>query len=97
MSSNHKLTGVLKGRTVASAQNQEGKLLVHFNDGSIMTIKTPGSVNSVAAGGTIVAVRQQGTTLNLDMENGSTWTITTSEATSSVIVRDKSHTLEYAD
>jgi hypothetical protein len=42
-------------------------------------------------------VRQQGTTLSLDMEGGSSWTIETAEATSCVLVRGKDHGLEYAD
>ncbi len=97
MASNHKLTGVLKGRIVTGTQNQDQKLQVHFTDGSIMTVKTSGSLNSAHTGGSVQAVRQQGTTLNLDMEDGSTWAITTAEATSCVMVRDKNHVLEYAD
>jgi phage baseplate assembly protein gpV len=97
MASNHKLTGVLKGRTITGTQNQGDKLLVHFDDGSSMTVKTAGSTNSASTGGTVAAVRQQGSTLSLDMANGATWTITMAEATSSVMVRDKNHTLEYAD
>jgi molybdopterin-guanine dinucleotide biosynthesis protein len=62
-----------------------------------MTIKTAGSVNSASTGGTVAAVRQAGTTLHLDLEGGSTWTIETAEATSSVMVRDRAHVLEYAD
>jgi hypothetical protein len=97
MASNHKLTGVIKGRTISGTQNRDGKLTIQFTDGSVMTVKTAGSVNSAATGGTVDAVRQQGATLSLDLENGSTWEITMAEPTSSVMVRDKNHTLEYAD
>jgi hypothetical protein len=97
MASNHKLTGVIKGRTVMGTQNQGGTLLVHFQDGSSMTVKTAGSANNAATGGTVAAVRQQGTTLDIDMESGSTWNITMAEPTSSVMVRDQNRTLEYAD
>ena len=62
-----------------------------------MTVKTVGSSNSASTGGTIKAVRQQDTTLELDFDNGATLTIATAEATSSVMVRDKNHALEYAD
>ena len=109
MARNQKLTGVLKGRRIAGMQADEGHLRVQFDDGSIMAVKTgappqpapaagpgaPGPVQPV--GRTIRAVRQQDTTLDLDLDDGSTWQITTAEATSSVMVRDKSHALEYAD
>lgn len=97
MASNHKLTTVIKGRVIASTSNADDKMLIGFTDGSIMTIKTAGSSNSAATGGTVKAVRQAGTTLSLDMEDGSTVEIETAEATSSVMVRDKNHALEYAD
>jgi hypothetical protein len=47
--------------------------------------------------GKVRAVRQKDTTLNLDFEDGSTLEVTTAEPTSSVMVRDKNHALEYAD
>ncbi len=97
MASNHKLTGVLKGRVIASTGNADGKMNIGFTDGSTMTIKTAGSSNSASTGGTIKAVRQADTTLNLDMEDGSTLQVQTAEATSSVMVRDKNHAMEYAD
>ena len=62
-----------------------------------MTVKTAGSSNSASTGGKIKDVRQQGTTLELDFDSGSVWTITLAEATSSVMVRDKNHAMEYAD
>jgi hypothetical protein len=56
-----------------------------------------GNSNSANTGGKIKSVRQAGTELNLDFENGTTLTIPTTEATSSVMVRDKNGTMEYAD
>jgi len=97
MARNQKLTGVIQGRMVKSLQSLGGKLLIDFDDGSTMTVKASGSPSSTATGGTVQAVRQQGTELNLDMEDGSTLTIQTAEPTSSVMVRDKNHSLEYAD
>ena len=97
MASNHKLTAVIAGRTIANSANADGKMTIGFTDGSTMTVKTAGSSNSASTGGTIKAVRQADTTLDLDFEDGSTLTITTAEATSSVMVRDKNHTMEYAD
>ena len=48
-------------------------------------------------GGKVVKVRQSGTQLALDLESGTTYAITTAEETSSVMVRDRNHALEYAD
>ena len=97
MASNHKLTSILQGRTIAGTSNSNNVLTISFTDGSKMTVQTTGSSNSASTGGTIKAVRQQGTTLNLDMENGGTLEIPLAEETSSVMVRDASGTMEYAD
>ncbi len=97
MASNHKLTGVLKGRLISSTSNQNNLLTVGFDDGSTMTVKTAGSANSASTGSAIAAVRQQNTTLHLDFADGQTLAIQTAEPTSSVMVRDKNHVMEYAD
>jgi hypothetical protein len=97
MTSNHKLTAVLKGRTITSTQHQDHRLILAFDDGSTMTVHTAGSTASAATGGTIAKVRQQGSQLALDLEDGSTLLIPLAEATSSVMVRANDHTLEYAD
>ena len=97
MASNHKLTGVLQGKTIAGTSNQNDTLTVSFTDGSKMAVQTAGSSHSASTGGTVKAVRQQGTTLSLDMENGSTLEISTAEETSSVMVRSADGTMEYAD
>ena len=72
MTSNHKLTGVLQGRTINGTSNSGDTLTIHFTDGSQMTVQTTGSSNSASSGGTIKGVRQQGTTLALDFEAGGT-------------------------
>jgi hypothetical protein len=97
MAANHKLTGVLKERRITNTQSAGNELRIGFDAGSMMTVQTAGSVNSASTGGTVKAVRQQDTTLNLDFEDGGTWEIQTAEPTASVMVRDKNHTLEYAD
>jgi hypothetical protein len=97
MTSNHKLTAVLKGRTITGTQTQDHRLIVAFHDGSTMTVHTSGSPTSAAPGGTIAKVRQQGTQLGLDCEDGATLLIPLAEATSSVMVREKDHMLEYVD
>ena len=97
MTSNHKLTAVLKGRTVTGTQTQDHQLNMTFDDGSTMTVNTSDATVSAATGRTIAKVRQQGTQLALDFEDGGTMLIQLAEATSSVMVRDQHHTLEYAD
>ena len=97
MASNHKLTSVLQGRSIAGTSNQNDALTISFTNGSKMTVQTAGSSNSASTGGTIKAVRQEGTTLNLDMEGGGTMDIQTAAQTSSVMVRSADGTMEYAD
>jgi len=97
MISNHKLTGVLQGRTINGTSNSGDTLTIHFTDGSQMTAQTAGSSNSASSGGTIKAVRQQGTALALDFEAGGTMEVPLAEETSSVMVRGKDGTMEYAD
>lgn len=97
MASNHKLTSLLQGRTIAGTSNSNNVLTISFTDGSKMTVQTAGSSNSASTGGTVKSVRQQGTTLSLDMEDGGTLEIPLAEETSSVMVRDGSGAMEYAD
>ena len=97
MTSNHKLTGVLQGRTINGTSNSGDTLTIHFTDGSSMTVQTTGSSNSASSGGTIKGVRQQGTTLALDFEAGGTMEVPLAEETSSVMVRGKDGAMEYAD
>jgi hypothetical protein len=97
MTSNHQLTAVLKGRTITGTQHQDQRLIIAFDDGSTMTVKTSGTTASVATGGTIAKVRQQDTQLALDFADGATMPIPLAEATASVMVRANDHTLEYAD
>ena len=98
MTSNHKLTGVLQGRTITGMQNSGETLTIRFDDGSTMAVQTaPSSSSQAATGGKVAKVRQAGTQLALDLEGGGAFAVTTAEETSSVIVRDKNHVLEYAD
>lgn len=99
MAANKKLTGVLAGRSVVGVDQVGSTATLEFDDGSIMTVQTAGAAPSggTATLGRVRSVRQQGTTLDLDLETGSTLTLRTAEPTSSVIVRARDHTLEYAD
>lgn len=97
MASNHKLTSLIKGRTIKGTSNADNKMAITFHDDSVMTVRTAGNINSASTGGTIKGVRQQGTDLSLDFEEGGTLSIPLAEATSSVMVRDKNHAMEYSD
>ncbi len=97
MTGNHKLSALLKGRTLTTVSSESTEAVLSFGDGSSMTVQTGGDVTGGTPGAVVHAVRQADTTLILDFEGGSDMQITTAEATSSVMVRDRSHVLEYAD
>jgi hypothetical protein len=98
MASNHKLTAVIKGRTIVGTGSDGKQMKIGFDDGSTMTIQTaPSNSASGRTGGKVKAVRQEGTRLDLDLEDGSTLDFTTAETASCVLLRDKNNTLEYAD
>jgi hypothetical protein len=98
MARNQKLTRVIQGRAVQSAQQQNNVFTVVFTDGSAMTVKTGQPVTCAEISNSPVkAVRQQDTTFDLDFADGTTLEIQTAEATSSVMLRDKTHVREYAD
>ncbi len=96
--SNQKLTKIIAGRTVSSTSQADGLLTITFGNGSTMKVKTaPASANTITKGDMILKVRQEGTSLCLDMEGGTTAAIQTAEATSSVMLRDNTGKMEYAD
>lgn len=97
MTSNHKLSALLQGRTVETMQASGGVLTLTLDNGTVMTVQTGGPVVGEAAGSPIRAVRQAGTTLCLDLADNASLQITTAEETSSVLVRDSHHALLYAD
>ncbi len=98
--SNHKLTALLKGRVISGTSDKDGVKTLSFADGSKMTVKTaPSNANSASTGGAVAKVRQsvEPPVLSLDMDAGTTTEIALAEATSSVVLRSKDDTLEYAD
>ena len=98
MAANHKLTSVIRGRRVTAIGAQPKAALVHFDDGSTMTVQL-GAVAppSSPPTGRVRGVRQRGTTLDIDYEEGTTLELETAEATASVMVRDARGEMEYAD
>ena len=98
MHSNQKLTKIIAGRTISGSSQADGLLTLTLDDGAVMKIKVaPSNTNNATTGGKILKVRQGGTDLDLDLEGGLTLRIITAEETSSVMLRDKTGKLEYAD
>ena len=73
MSPNHKLTGVIKGRTINGSSNSGDVMTISFTDGSRMTVKTAGTSNNASTGGTVKGVRQGGTMLEIEFEVAQTF------------------------
>jgi hypothetical protein len=97
MSSNHKLTAVLHGRTITGSAVGDDQLTIRFDDGSVMTIYVATGSSVSPTSGTVDKVRQDGDTLDLDMTDGISVTIETAEPTACIIVRNKRQVIEYAD
>jgi hypothetical protein len=98
MALNRKLTPLLAGRTIQAVIPTEKAVDITFSDGSVPHIKTakPASADPLL-NHTVKKVRQRGVVMNLDFEDGSFAEIKLAEATSSVMLRDRSNKLEYAD
>jgi hypothetical protein len=102
---NHKLTTIIAGRTISGMSPSGDKTMVTFDDGSQMTIKTAGAFGagdpaSRGTGGKVAKVRQSvdPAVLYLDLEaEQPSIEVPLAEATSSVMLRGKDGSLEYAD
>ncbi|MBO0861374.1 MAG: hypothetical protein J2P21_23370 [Chloracidobacterium sp.] len=94
---NRKLTPIIGGRTVKRATQGEGVAIIEFEDGSILKIKIGAPFNETVAGKKVKAVRQKATEFNLDFYDGASAVIILAAETSSVILRDKAGSMEYAD
>ena len=89
---------IIAGRTISGTSRTDGLLTITFDDGSIMKVKVaPSNTNYAVTGGRMLKMRQDYTELDLDLEGGGSVKIITAEETSSVMLRDKAGTLEYAD
>ncbi len=98
MGPNQKLTPILAGRTVQSANQADNQLVVTFTNGSTMKIKTGGPAPIPALQGhTVKMVRQGGTSMELDFSDNSKAIIPLAAASSSVMLRDANGKFEYAD
>jgi hypothetical protein len=92
MPPNHKLTGVLKGRTVNSIVSETGNVLITFNDGSVLTIKSGTPTPSLA--GSVAAVFE-GAELQIKCDDGSSQKFMLANPGASVALRDKHGAIEY--
>ena len=90
MHSDQKLTRMLAGRTISGTAQAKGLLTITFiAEPPLKVMVVPSNTNAAATGGKVAKVRQQGTDLILDLEGGGSVPITTAEATSSVMLRDR--------
>jgi hypothetical protein len=92
MPPNHKLANVLKGRRVNSTVKEGGKVLVTFNDGSVLTIKSTTPAPILA--GSVAAVFEAAE-LQINFDNGSSQTFVLADPGASVSLRDRNGAVEY--
>lgn len=93
---NQKLTNCIKGRTVQSASVEPERLVITFNDHSIMTVKTaPGLAATVATGCKIQAVLEEGCDCTLQFDDGSSIALQLANPGASVAVRGRNNAVEY--
>jgi hypothetical protein len=99
MAANRKLTGVIRGRTIEQVEpGADGTAwLVHFDDGSTLTVRTVLGAAPARLKGRVVKARQSDTRLQLDLADGRTLEFATAEPASSVLLRGQDGTLQYAD
>jgi hypothetical protein len=97
MALNQKLTRLITGRSVVGADTDAAQCVVHFDDGSKMTVKVAAPPVSADSQGKVTRVRQAGTALNVDLDGGASISFTTPEPMASVMVRAANGSLEYAD
>ena len=94
MPRNQMLTRVIGGRTVQQATAEPGKLVIRFDDGSTMTVRTNGIVN-LSPGAKVKSAQEDGPKFTLQFEEGSTVTLQLADPGASVAVRDKNDKVEY--
>jgi hypothetical protein len=93
---NLKLTHAIKDRVVQNFQLNASVLLIHFVDGSKMTV-TIAECNSppLQEGARIRQISEDQTKLLFECEDDSTLDVTIVDPGNSVIVRDKNNQVEY--
>lgn len=100
MARNQKLTPIIAGRAIAQVGWDGATALLHFDDGSVLRVRTPAAPAADAAPlelGKVRAVRQSASAIAFDLEDGSALQLPLAEATSSVMLRNAKGAMEYAD
>ena len=95
MPRNRKLTAVVAGRCVHSTIRDPAKLVVVFDDNSVMTVKTAAIAAAVPPGAKVKAVLEDGDQYSLQFEDGSSVTVQLADPGASVAVRDRGNAVEY--
>lgn len=97
MALNRRLTPIVAGRTVKSASQNENMLSIIFSDGSEMKIKGTAEPGDRFVDRIVKTIRQKGNELHLDFTDSTSLEVSLAEPTSSVMLRDETGKLEYAD
>ena len=95
MPRNHKLTAVVAGRCVHATTGGPAKLVIVFDDKSIMTVKTAGIAATIPTGAKVKAVLEAGDQYTLQFEDGASVAVKLANPGASVAVRDRRNTVEY--
>src|SRR6516165_11772820 len=96
MTSNQKLTRVVKGRVIEDLQMNPSEVSLRFSDGSTMRVKVMESNSPpLKNGAKISAVFEQSTSLRIVCEDESQLNLTLADPSSSVRVRDATGAVEY--
>jgi hypothetical protein len=69
MELNHKLTHLLKGRTILSESGDEGHVAITFDDQSTLKLKVAGQA-TVSVGAKVEAVHEAGEQFHVDLADG---------------------------
>ena len=91
---NHKLTRLLKGRTILSESGDEGHVAITFDDQSTLKLKVAGQA-TVSVGAKVEAVHEAGGEFQVDLADGASVQVRLVDPGSSVAWRDKSGAIQY--
>jgi hypothetical protein len=96
MTPNHKLTNIIKGRTIQDLQMSTMEVSMRFSDGSTMHVKVMESNSPpLKNGARIRAVSEQSVKFMISCEDESQIVLTLADPGSSVTVRDADGKVEY--
>jgi hypothetical protein len=96
MTPNHKLTNVIKGRTIQDLQMSATEVSMQFSDGSMMHVKVMESNSPpLKNGARIRAVSEKSVTFIISCEDESQVALTLADPGSSVMVRNADGKVEY--